>query len=129
MLNLGDKLHRYVPLVGYFEYTVIGIRQNERGVQYEVRCDSCSHGWKCELLIAVNDYKKLAYVCMLNNDDEDDQKCFHNDLDYHFFPTLSAAKKDRKSKIIIDQKKRVEDAKAALKRAEDNLRTLEEMIC
>jgi hypothetical protein len=129
-LKIGDLLYRYVSAGGVFKFTVIGLRINERDTQYEVRSENCNHGWKCELLIAKNDYGLLSYVCLLNDDEEDSQKFWHNDLfgtAYHFFLTEQEAKQERIDWMINWQQKEIEKQKSSIQRAELELAKLIEM--
>lgn len=66
-------------MAGLFSYKVIGVREYKEERQYEVECQTCSHGWKCVLLIAEDDDKKLRYIRMVdeNEDHISSQKHFH----------------------------------------------------
>ena len=78
-MNIGTKLYRWITAAGLFSYEVVGKREYKDDVQYEVECQTCSHGWKCLLLVALDDNKKLQYVKMINDDEDDikEQKHFH----------------------------------------------------
>lgn len=78
-LKKGDKLYRWVSFGGIFEYEVIGARDNREGFSYELICNTCNHGYKCEVLVAFDDQSRLKYVCMLNEDDEEPQNHWHVD--------------------------------------------------
>jgi O6-methylguanine-DNA--protein-cysteine methyltransferase len=75
-LKLGDSLYKYSS-INLLIYTVFGIVQREEGKYYQVRCTSCNHGNKCEVLIKEDDRGKLVYVSMLNEDEEDKQYYWH----------------------------------------------------
>lgn len=112
---IGDELFRHVVCGGTFRYIVQGIRQYEGETQLEVECQTCSHGWKCRLLIARNDYGKIHAVHMLNDDDEDTQRHWHgNDPGLHFWPTKEQAQREGWRKIVRDYDERISKAEAQL---------------
>lgn len=76
-LKIGDKLYRHVFMQGIWEYTVFGIHQYKGSKQFAIRCEACTHGWKCELLVALDSSGNYSYVSMLNNDKNDDQRDWH----------------------------------------------------
>ena len=78
-MKIGTDLYRWVAMAGLFSYKVIGIREYKEERQYEIECQACSHGWKCILLIAEDDNKKLQYIRMVdeNEDHISSQKHFH----------------------------------------------------
>lgn len=78
-IKINDKFYRYITPVGVFEYIVKGIRSYEGDEQYELECQSCSHGYKCILLAALDDKKQLQYIHTLNDDEEDSQTHWHQE--------------------------------------------------
>lgn len=78
-MKIGTELYRWVSRAGLFHYKVVGKREYADDVQYEVECQTCSHGWKCHLLVATDDDKRVQYVKMINDDEEciREQKHFH----------------------------------------------------
>lgn len=78
-MKIGTDLYRWVSAAGLFSYKVIGIREYKEEKQYEIECQTCSHGWKCVLLIAEDDDKRLQYVRMVDEDEYhiSEQKHFH----------------------------------------------------
>ena len=109
-MKIGDKLYRYVDLGGVFEYEVIGIRSYSSGNQLEVRCNSCSHGWKCEVLVAMNDYNKIVSIQMLNNDEDDNQRHWHCQEKFHFWKTPSEAKTEKLNDMINNLNQEIKKA-------------------
>ena len=112
--KIGDELYRHVECGGTFRYLVLGIRSYEDSVQLEVECQTCSHGWKCRLLVAQNDYGKIVHVHMLNEDEDDAQKHWHTNDGLHFWPTRDEA--------------REEGLRALIRRADERIRGLDERI-
>ena len=119
-LKRGDKLYRYV--VGPFEYTVIGIRENREGISYELLCEPCSHGWKCEILVGPDDKGNLKYICMLNNHDDDDQSHFHNVEGQYFHRTVDAACKNRCDDIVRFNRDNIKRLKSEIERSEEKIK-------
>lgn len=104
-LKIGDKLHRYVTMSGIWKYEVIGVHEYKSVTQYVIRCESCSHGWKCELLIVKDDYGRYSFVSMLNHQEDDDQRYWHyEDEKRHFHTTVDAVKLEH-AKILLAEKK------------------------
>ena len=118
-LNIGDSLYRYVVMGGMFHYIVIGKREYPDDVQYEVECQTCSHGYKCIVLIAYDDHGRLKTVRTLNDGDGDRQYMWHiNDEScFHYRRTKAEAGQD-----YFDQ--RIKDADEEIKKAQ---RTIERM--
>jgi hypothetical protein len=114
-LNIGENLYRYVSPLGIFTYTVKGVRAYEDNTQYEVECQTCTHGYKCKLLIAENESGKFKYVSLLNYDDDDDQRYWHNCKEYStFWKTKAEAHiecymnlRSKLSSEIVDEKKKM----------------------
>lgn len=125
-LELGSKVYRYVPMSGIHAYIVEGVHTYEGVVQYVVEDQACSHGWKCKLLIAVNDYDKLAFVSMVNEDEEDPQRHWHNDSNY-FYLKPSLAHKERMEELKDELRKDVEAQESRLKRTKE--RQAEVLAC
>ena len=124
-MKIGDKLYRYVDVGGVFEYEVIGIRQYESGNQIEVRCNTCNHGWKCEVLVAMNDYGKLISIQMLNDRECDSQKCWHSQDKFHFWKTSSEAKKEKYADMIKTIKDDIKLCEVGLAAKKKNLADIE----
>lgn len=131
--QLGDKLYRYVRGGGMFSYLVTGIRiYDATSVQLEVESQSCSHGWKCSLLIGQNDYGKIFHIHMLNDDDCDSQRHWHTNDGLHFWPTekealnelhkilISEGEKEIRNleERLVQERKRLDELRALLERGE-----------
>ena len=112
--KIGDEMYRHVTGGGNFCYVVTGVRTTEDSVQLEVECQTCSHGWKCRLLLAQNDYGKIVHVHMLNEDEDDSQKHWHSNEGLHFWPTANEA--------------REEVLRAMVRRADESIRKLEDAL-
>lgn len=121
--RLGDEIYRHVECVGIFRFIVDGIRIFPDGVQIEVECQTCNHGWKCRLLLAENDYGRIVSVHMLNGDESDSQRHFHANEGLHFWETATLARdealrmcvrrsddriKDLETRLEIERKRRAE---------------------
>lgn len=123
----GDTLYRYV--CGVIEYEVIGIRDNREGISLELLSKSCGHGWKCEILASPDDKGRLAYVCMLNNRDDDDQSYFHIDSKakrQYFHTTREAAYKNKCDDIIEYNISEIDKLKSRIAVMEDRVQLARE---
>lgn len=125
--KVGDELFRYIEMGGIHRYIVQGVRQYQDDVQLEVEDQSCSHGWKCRLLVARNDYGKLHAVHMLNDDEEDTQRHWHQNEGFHFWPTTTRAKAEGFDAAIRRAKESVAKAEDGLAAAKRRLQELESL--
>lgn len=116
--KIGDELFRYIVCGGVFRYIVLGRRDYSDSVQLEVECQTCSHGWKCRLLLAQDDYGKIIEVHMLNDCEEDRQRHWHGNEGLHFWPTAEEAKQEQIRRLIRNAEDAVNKAKDALGAAE-----------
>lgn len=126
--KIGDELWRHVPGGGTFRYVVDGIRSYNDEVQLEVECQTCSHGWKCRLLISRNDYGKIHAVHMLNEDDDDPQRHWHGNEGLHFWPTKQQAREEGLRQILCEAKERAGKLRDQLKFANARVKELEAAI-
>lgn len=121
-LKIGDGLFRVAsPLL--LQYVCTGIRQYATGDLYEVECQSCSHGYKCQVLIGNDDYGRLTAIHMLNNNEENDQRCWHGN-DTTFFTSKDAALLDRANGHIRRAREGVEAAEKGLEARKAELQRL-----
>ena len=104
-LKIGEKLWKAAPPY-ILEYKVIGIRDYADGKQYELECQTCTHGEKCRILVGGT--KRLVFVDVLN-DEEDKHRYWHSD-DTHFWPLMRQAQLERLHVHIRDAKNAVENA-------------------
>jgi hypothetical protein len=108
---------------GVFRYIVKGIRTHIDGeVHLEVECQTCSHGWKCMLLVAQDDYGKIVHVHMLNEDEDNPQRHWHSNDGLSFWPTSELAKLDQLKRMKREAEEAVSRAKDELRRAEQKLK-------
>ncbi len=116
-LIIGQELWRFT-WPNMLHYKVVGIRAYEDSEQYEVECQSCKHGKLCKVLIGRDDYDKLHTVNMLNNDEDDDQRCWHtrDDLSTAYCTTKEGAQRER----LRRSKAKAEDAVKSAQLALDN---------
>jgi hypothetical protein len=126
-LKLGDKLYRYVEVGGVFTYTVIALRVTEFETAYEVRCETCTHGWKCEMVIGNSD-GNLVYRFMTNDDEDSNrQNYWHNDRTV-FHTDINLAKIDaykNQNKYWAEKISKLEDA---LKLAKEERKKVDGLI-
>lgn len=127
MLKIGDELFRYVEMSGIWKFIVKGVRQYESDFQYEIESQSCSHGWKCMLLIGLNDYGKLTYISMLNNDDDDRQEYWHVGK-FHFYPTAKEAKVEAHEHYLSEYKDKLRKAKESVSSIEKTIQEIKDLI-
>ncbi|MGO6851639.1 hypothetical protein ACCS68_14685 [Rhizobium beringeri] len=123
-IEIGTKLFR-VASPALLQYVCTGIRQYETGDLYEVECQSCTHGFKCKVLAGYDDYDKLTPIHMLNNDEDDDQRCWHGN-ETHFFMSKDAALLDRANGHIRKAREGIEAAEKSLQFRKDELQRLVE---
>lgn len=126
--TIGDSMWRHVEGGGTFHFTVLGVRRYEDSVQLEVECQTCSHGWKCRLLVAQNDYGKIVSVHMLNEDEDDRQRHWHTNDGLHFWPTKEQAREEGLRQIVIRVKERIGLSEAKLTAERKYLTDLEAAI-
>lgn len=127
-LKIGEKIYRCIPYVGVWEYVVEGIRRYDKEIQVEVKCIPCSHGWHCRLLLGEDDYGKIVHLKMLNDDEDDRQRCWHQNDGYHYFcSSREEAKKQNIDFLIKRAKEDVDNAKAVFANAEKRLLELRGM--
>lgn len=125
--KVGDELFRYIEMGGIHRYVVQGVRQYETDVQLEVEDQSCSHGWKCRILVARNDYGKIHAVHMLNDDEDDTQRHWHGNEGFHFWPTVAKAKAEGFDAAIRRAKENVGKAEEGLAASKRRLQELESL--
>lgn len=128
VVNVGDELFRYIEGGGIHRFKVLGIRQYEDSIQYEVEDQNCTHGWKCRILIAHNDYGKLHAVHMLNEDENNSQRHWHTNEGYHFYPSSNEAKAEAYNAALRRAYERVEKAQKALTDAKDRRDELNDLL-
>lgn len=125
---IGDSIWRHAEGGGTLQYKVVGIRSYDDGPQLEVEGVSCSHGWKCRVLLAQDDYKRIAAVHMLNEDDEDSQRHWHINEGLHFWPTRAEAREEGLRRILSRVKERIQKKEEDLNRERKYLAELEAAI-
>lgn len=119
--KIGDKLFRYVNLGGVFEYVVEGIRSYKEAIELEVKCLSCTHGWKCEILVGQNDYQQIFSIHMLNENEENPQKYWHTNDQFHFWPTKEEAREESLRYFVAQKKDKVAQLEKQLATAQKEL--------
>ena len=135
-LNIGDKLWNGGFLM--LSYEVTAVIKREKNTQYEILCQSCKHSDPCRLLITKDDYKKLVYVGMVNEGDEDEfvdkHYYFHKD-NGHFHLTKEEAEVEKVTGYISRCKeniekgeKQIEYEKKEMEKFEDRLKAYLEVI-
>jgi hypothetical protein len=69
-LKLGQKLYKYSQQSPNYllAYEVIGILEREDGTYWQIKCLTCKHEYVCEVLIKLDDEKKLKYVSMYSKE-------------------------------------------------------------
>ena len=127
-LKLGQKLYKYSTIY-LMQYEVFGILDREDGKYYQIRCLSCRHGEQCEILIKIDDNKKLKYVSILNENEESSQYYWHttDDRDYYCL-----SKKEAMEKVfernILQCKKNISELKEQIKNNEQSIIEYRELI-
>lgn len=126
--KIGDELWRHVVGAGTFRYVVDGVRVYGDEVQLEVECQSCTHGWKCRILVARDDYGKLHAVHMLNDNEDDSQRHWHGNYGMHFWPTKRQAREEGLRHLLREAKDRASKLRDQLKLADARVKELEAAI-
>lgn len=104
-LSTGDSVFKYLGMNGVGNYKVIGKREYPDNIQYEVECQNCTHGYKCQVLITLDDHGQYKYVAMLNDDEDDSQYYWHNTGT--FFLTSAEAKIAEGERWIREHKEKL----------------------
>jgi septin family protein len=59
-------------------YILTGIIKREKITMYELECQSCTHGYKCKILVEkVKGKDYFKFVTMLNEEEDDGQELWH----------------------------------------------------
>lgn len=111
---IGDKFYRWIDVRGVFEYIVKGIRKYENDEQYELECQQCGHGDKCLLLCAIDDYQRLQYIKLLNDDEDNSQSHWHV-FSGQFYQTKQAAIISKTDRTIAYFNEKIAKAESDLK--------------
>jgi hypothetical protein len=130
-LVLNDKLFRNVPMAGIFTYTVIEVRSRAgEDNQLVVRCEACSHGYKCELLLCANSYKRIICASLLNDDDSCSQALWHtqSDDDGFFVTSMQQAKVDKANRLMREADESVRKAEEVLARQKARRAEIKDII-
>jgi len=126
-LKINDTLYKYSS-PSLMIYKVFGILEREDGIYYQIRCESCHHGKKCEVLIRVDDQGRLVYVSMLNEDEEDKQYYWHTTDEDDFYqlhkPYALENVVKRNIKCCYNQKRKLE-LEEYLKELEDEIKEIQ----
>ncbi len=112
-IAIGKKLYRYISGGGMFEYAVFGVHDYDTGTEYAIRCEACTHGYKCELLVGFDDYKKLVFIRMLNHscdEDHEDQRYWHANSS-EFFETVHEANIQLYESLIAKNNDKLSEAR------------------
>jgi len=127
-LKLGQKLYKYSTIY-LMEYEVFGILEREDGKYYQIRCLSCQHGEQCEILIKIDDNKKLKYVSILNENEESSQYYWHttDDRDYYCLSKKEAMEKVFERNILHCEKN-ISELKEQIKNKEQSIIKYRELI-
>lgn len=115
--KVGDELFRYVDAGGVFRYIVTGVRSYADEVQLEAECQTCSHGYKCKVLLARDDEHRIVTVHMLNEDENDRQRYWHSNDGMFFWPTENEARMDGYAFLMRRRETNVREAEDRLKAA------------
>ena len=127
-INIGDVIYRYVSFGGIHKYKVVGKREYEDNTELEVEDQNCNHGWKCRLLVAVNDYNRLVSIRMLNDDEDNSQRCWHSQDEYNFWLDEKHARKQYAAVTLSKYKDKLQVAKNKVKELQGVVDDLEVMI-
>lgn len=113
--QIGTKLY-HCASCKYLEYKIIGIRETANTIEFEIECQNCNDHNPCRVLIQPNDYDKLVYICMLNNDDEeefgtDHQYIWHTTNEgYTYHKNINNARVEFYKEFKIKKQKELEQA-------------------
>lgn len=114
-IEIGTKLwNGGYPMM---TYEVTAVIKRDKNTQYEILCKSCNHSNQCILLITKNDHKKLVYVGMVNENDEDD----FSDKHYYFH-------KDNGNFHLTKEEAEIEKVTKRIDRCDEEIRKHEDGI-
>lgn len=122
--NIGDKLYKN-GFMCYLEYEIIGIREYKDNITYEAKCLSCTHGYKCKVLLCQTG-GKLEFAGMI--DPYDDGQHYSHNMEGYYYKTLEGAKKARLQTLVSEKKKLIEDFQKRLKEEEKRLFELQDAL-
>lgn len=125
--EIGKEFYRYVALGGIFTYRVVGIRSYESDSLYELECQSCSHGYKCLLLCALDDDNKLQYIRTLNDDEDSPQDYWHKECG-EFFETKNEVLRSAYKKQLQKYQDDISTLKNKLKESENSYQRIEVLL-
>lgn len=117
-LEIGEKVFKN-GFMCYLEYRIDGIRVYKDNTVYEATCLSCTHGYKCKVLICETN-GKLEFAGMVDHDEDDGQHYTHN-MEGYYYKTLEGAKKARLNTLVYEKEKRIEQLKKDLASEEKRL--------
>lgn len=125
-LEIGDKVYKN-GFMCYLEYEIKGIRVYKDSTIYEATCLSCTHGYKCQVLLCSSSNGKFLEFAGMMDEDEDGQHYSHN-MEGHYYKTLEGAKKARLQTLVYEKGQRVEQLKKDLSTEEKRLFELKDAL-
>ena len=126
-LKIGDSLFAHVAMKGVFTYNVVGVRTYPETCAYEVECQSCSDHDKCRLLVVqVDNQSKFKYVCMLNDNEDNEQYYWHSENEY--FTSMSECKNAAYKKAVDHKRKEITTLELKLEEARKSLAEIVSLI-
>jgi hypothetical protein len=127
-IKLGQKLYKY-STIHLLKYEVFGILEREEGTYYQLRCLSCEHSYPCEVLVKFNDNKKLKYVSILNDSEEDKQYYWHTDegKDFYYSSKKEALENLYKRNIKLCEEK-IKELENQIKNNKDSILKYNEQL-
>jgi len=126
-MKLKDKLYKYHSFGRFAEYIITAVIRRDKLTTYEAECQSCSHGFKCRVLLKkVRKQDRYEFLAMVNDEDEE-YKCWHTNYEFHeyYFLTQEEAKKAVYENAISGKKKDIEEHKDITISLEKELKELE----
>ena len=117
-LKINDNLNKYA-FPNLLIYKVFGILEREDGTYWQIRCNSCQHGEKCEVLIKKDDNNQLVYVSILNEDEDDKQYYWHTTGENNYY---QLSKKSALESVI---KRNIKSCKNEIKELQERIESVE----
>jgi hypothetical protein len=128
ILKIGDKLFRFVFGFGIYsrihEFLVIEAHETKHGKQYVVEDQNCTHGWKCQLLIAPTNKNHFKFIRQINDEDNSQEHWHHNNgagREYFFYTNKHYCVVDVAQYNVSCVAEMLNKAKEGVKKIEEDL--------
>jgi len=93
-MKTGETLYKYQGFGVIAEYICTAVIKRNQLTTYEMECQTCSHGFKCLILVEKVRGKDTYEFLTMVNDEDGEYRCWHTSYDRHqeYYPTPQRAK-------------------------------------